>query len=193
MISDFKIILVRGLPGSGKTWLCERVSTIPGAVCFDTDDFVTRAYEHTPNEPAEVREMAVELLDKAIAESTARVRVVVGVTLYSKQYRVGDGDVISLYVKLNPKEFYEVYSRTLTRQLNVWKNMSVPEGLAGEELAWWMYAHHIQAVSVDISCSDYVARYNNARDFDRKNGYRPASQTTIIELVRRLATKKETD
>ena len=133
---DKLVVVVRGIPGTGKTWLCEKISEFPKdqAQCFDTDMYITRAYEESPAPMEDVRRAAKDMIISDTTASTSRLVIIVGNTLWTNLH--SDPDTEKIYIRPSAEEFREIYSRTLRWQVNLWKTARIPDDLEGEELAW---------------------------------------------------------
>ena len=120
------LISVRGIPGSGKTYLAKKLR---GVRCIDTDDVISAAYgelarAQRSSSVDDVLDLAQRNLDATFRKLGPGVTVVVGVTL-----RVASADS-ALFIKMSPRAMRAAYERTLRRE--VAKYASVSERLVVE-------------------------------------------------------------
>ena len=181
------LISVRGIPGSGKTYLAKKLR---GVRCIDTDDVISAAYGELARAQRsfsvdDVLDLAQRNLDATCRKLGPGVTVVVGVTL-----RVASADS-TLFIKMSPRAMRAAYERTLRRE--VAKYASVSERLVGrmrvDQVAPYLACMlHVNAFDPRREYAEYAKMYASAFEFERDDGARMMSQREIVSYVRRLDT-----
>lgn len=195
---------VKGVPGSGKTWIC---SAVKGAVsCYDTDDLVTEAYQSlkhsakflkllgSPGSPMQmpkyqklVQKVATENAKKIISRHREQKTpaVFVGVTL---------GDIPGMdqrfFIKIEKKNMENVYRRVIKRELKKIEDHTAQlkkliESAPVDQIAPEMRSIHIEAVDLTMPFSAYKFMYAEAVKSERKRGFKVLSQDAIIQHLKK--------
>lgn len=104
------VVLIGGIPGSGKTWLC-RALTKKNIKCLDTDDIIQEIFGN----PNAKDKTGISTVKKEIAKARKQgyLLVIVGITI----------DVIDLvdeyyFIKMTSWDLEVAYRRVLIREIN---------------------------------------------------------------------------
>jgi cytidylate kinase len=182
------VVIIKGIPGSGKTWICREIQKMTGVVCFDVDDIYTLAYEQLVAKKQSATHVACadetsRMLELGIsrARSDTATRLVVissGITI---PFNI-PGE--KLFVGLSAKSAKVAHARVLRRQLDRWHQSKPPSNLEGDDLANWVRAHHLVAMIPSITLERYRQLYSEEAAKEQNNGYKILSQSKIVEYIR---------
>ena len=129
------IVCIKGIQGSGKTYVCKKLKNIP---CIDTDDVLKNTFKNllktnkdfqkslpTPsknfhgivsNKTLDILyKQAIKDLKKLIKDLNVPIIVVVGITLYVE-------NDLTFFIKMNNKQLEQSYRRVMLREINKIKN-----------------------------------------------------------------------
>lgn len=197
------VIHVKGIPGSGKTWLGNSLKR-EGIPVLDTDDIFTETYiklskttafKAILNKKIKPGARPDKLLRKTVEESAnawieaqrSNIVVVVGV-LFTPKF---SEEHYKYFIKLPPSTLEETYRRVMAREYKKIKdNMANIEQLIANAPVR-MLAHslrvmyHINAFEIAGTFDDYIHWYKNALKYDKKNGYKAMEQMRILETILR--------
>ncbi len=183
------IVIIRGIPGVGKTWMCQAINDMAAGglsvACVDTDDFIFAEYKKSPGPLEDIRERSADAMETFIEECPARVVVVCGVmfqTIY--HHRMG---AVKIFISIPPDQFYNIYLRTVERQAAAWKTRPPSDDLRGEEIIWYVAAAGLEAINLSSSFEKYVHLYSQAKDQDLSRGYRLKTQSQALAYIEALA------
>ena len=184
-----RLVSVRGIPGSGKTYIAKKLGDT--VRCIDTDDLVSEAYadlsrSRTPLTVDDVLERAQRDLDVVCRELGPGVTVVVGVTL-----TVATADSV-LFVSMSPRSLRAAYERTIRREVSKYAaiNERAVRRLSADRIAPYLACKlHVNAFDPRREFAEYAEMYEKALAFERSNGASPMTQREIISYVRRLSRK----
>ncbi len=184
-----RLVSVRGIPGSGKTYIAKKLGDT--VRCIDTDDLVSEAYadlarSRTPFTVDDVLERAQSDLDVVCRELGPGVTVVVGVTL-----NVATADSV-LFVSMSPRSLRAAYERTIRREVSKYAaiNERAVRRLSADRIAPYLACKlHVNAFDPRREFAEYAEMYEKALAFERSNGASPMTQREIISYVRRLSRK----
>ncbi len=179
------LISVRGIPGSGKTYLAGKLR---GVRCIDTDDVVTAAYgelarARTRFTVDDVLNRAQRNLDAMCRKLGPGVTVVVGVTL-----RVASADS-TLFITMSPRAVRAAYERTVRREVAKYASVSerAVNNMSVDRVAPYLACKlHVHAFDPRSEFDEYARMYASAFEFERNNGAMMMSQQEIISYLRRL-------
>ena len=107
------IILVKGITGSGKTYIASQLKNIK---CIDTDDLYYAEYDKKPGPLPQVHKRVVKILQNEIKKN--KFIVITGVNMDEIKYD------FTYFIKLT--NIPQSYKRVITRELLKYKNMSIP-------------------------------------------------------------------
>lgn len=178
------IVHVRGISGSGKSYICSELQRCNAIKCVDTDDYLTHAYnELLINDDDKIIEHATHLLNKDIEKH--KILVVVGITL-----DVENADSC-YFIRIPKMDLPDVYRRTIDREILKYKNLTKSknlkqiEGLNYNDISYFLrYKFHINAINpVDTTFSEYKNMYENALSYEQKKGTIIKSQKQIINDI----------
>ena len=184
------IFHVKGIPGSGKTYLCKRLPR--NVACLDTDDFFTTAYRRLFRKKRgvvndrSVRALAARLLRKEIARH--KCVVVVGITL-----PVPNATRI-YFIKQNVADLKQAYKRVVAREIAKYKILQKKAFVArlmklspSAIIQQLRHVHHIGAVDVLAGVGAYINMYKQAHAFEKRNKLIILTQKQIIRDITKLA------
>ncbi len=182
-----RLVSVRGIPGSGKTYIAKKLGDT--VRCIDTDDLVSEAYTDLARSRAlftvdDVLERAQRDLDVVCRELGPGVTVVVGVTL-----TVATADSV-LFVSMSPRSLRAAYERTIRREVSKYAaiNERAVRRLSADRIAPYLACKlHVNAFDPRREFAEYAEMYEKAFAFERSNGASPMTQREIISYVRRLS------
>jgi hypothetical protein len=194
---------VKGIPGSGKTWIC---NALKGSIeCYDTDDLITRAFESVKHNAKFVKLLGApssptsfpkwqQMVDKVALENAKKIvahhkekkipAIFVGVTM-------GDipGADQRIFIKIEKKDMEKVYRRVILREFQKIKDHAsqiekLIESAPADQISPEMRSMHIEAVDLTTSFAAYKFMYNEAVKGERKRGLKVLSQEAIIQLLK---------
>jgi len=189
------LVSVRGVPGSGKTFLCSLLND-SRIECFDTDDYVAKAFQTLikthlfqralakpgrevdslpPKAQRRLFGLAKSMLQKDLDRSKAKIKVVVGVTLLLNTHR-------SFFIRL--VNLKEVFHRLIKREIQ--KAKDVPLDILSKSPQPGLLAHFVYglgAVNLDMSLANYRKMYKGALDFEKKRGAWVGTQQEIANQI----------
>ena len=185
------LISVRGIPGSGKTYIADKIGdTIR---CIDTDDIVSDAYDALARASKgakftvdEVIERAQRSLDEVCLELGPGVTVVVGTTL-----TVASANT-RLFVSMSQRTLRVAYERAIRREVAKYATISARAvgRLSADRIPPYLACKlHVNAFDPRREFSEYAEMYASAFEFERNNGARMMSQQEIVSYVRRLEAR----
>ena len=109
------VIIVEALQGTGKTWLCNKVSKLSNVICLDIDPITIEAYEKKKAGVLKgtTEEIATEHIENVINNQPDKIVVVVagGFDLPSKYHPV------KYFMSIPTTEFACIYRRFMAREL----------------------------------------------------------------------------
>jgi dephospho-CoA kinase len=202
------IVSIRGVPGSGKSFICSQLKN-KNVECIDTDDVLTEAYDimigsnivksnlHKCNKKSPdtivwhraianpILKKGTELLNKKIKESNAALIIVVGIMLSCKADRV-------FFVTMDEATLKKAYRRTMKRELSkITKNKNTllklidksPIDRIGLDLT---FQYHINALEIGTTFPNYKEVYKHALKHEKKSKATCASQSQIIRQIKSM-------
>ena len=183
-----RLISVRGIPGSGKTYIAKKLGD--KVRCIDTDDIISQAYADLARSRGEftvddVLERAQSGLDVVCRELGPGVTVVVGVTLNVAATQ-------RMFVAMSPRALRAAYERTIRREVSKYAaiNERAVGRLSADRIAPYLACKlHVNAFDPRREFAEYSEMYEKALAFERSNGAAPMTQREIISYVRRLSRK----
>lgn len=201
------VITVKGISGSGKTWICQelkRRTKRHAPLCYDTDDLVTECFTELAKKkgfidlvarqanlrrPAWWKQMAAKYKTKVsriLKAAKGRPVVFVGIT----------GEEIEaehqFFIKMKRDELEKAYRRTIAREIRkvsakVTTLVRLTETLPAAAIPTVMqYMHDTLAMGINTSLSTYKQMYENARKHARDRGVAIKSQAEIIKRIEKL-------
>lgn len=201
------IISVRGIQGSGKSYLCKRLykSKIK---CFDTDDYVSLAYEQLrkkksfltalrtphvsqfnmiPDKAAnQVFSLAKKLLEFDLKSCRKPICVVVGITI-----KVDNPDKI-FFIRMSDQVLKTAYKRTLSRELAKLRSKRLQSDIkklsAAEIGACLVFKYHVNALEIGTPLAGYKQMYKSALQFECKQKAIIMTQAGIIRSINTTQT-----
>lgn len=193
-MSKSVVFHVKGIPGSGKTYLCKHLP--PGVKCLDTDDYFTAAYRqlfrkrHGAVSDRRLRELAARLLRKEVARH--KFVVVVGVTIpVTNATR-------TYFIKQSVTELKKAFKRVIAREIAKYRVlqkktvvdrlMKLPPGAIIQQLR---HAYHIGVVDILAGVESYISMYKQAHAFETRNKLSILSQSAIIRDIKKQAKVRE--
>lgn len=201
------ILRVKGIPGSGKTYLCNELRK-HGVMCLDTDDLVTMAYESlrktvefrfaaqnygdgddldsVPRLAVDmIEERAQELMREVIRMSNASLVVVAGILMNVPGHE-------TYFVEMDDHGIHQAYDRVMCRELDkIRRHVRPPFGhMSGLDAK---FLHHVGALPMDMTLSGYKQVYERANAEAVAQGSCCLSATSIREdiLMRTEVTDNE--
>lgn len=117
------IVLITGIQGSGKTWLCDKINT-KGIKCIDTDDILLMAYESVNKNPEtkklkssvyldSIFKYASKLVKNIIEEyKDSRIIIFAGISL-----KIENAD-FKFFISIPEQDIESTYRRTFVREYN---------------------------------------------------------------------------
>lgn len=183
-----RLISVRGIPGSGKTYIAKKLGD--KVRCIDTDDIISQAYADLARSRGEftvddVLERAQSGLDVVCRELGPGITVVVGVTLNVAATQ-------RMFVAMSPRALRAAYERTIRREVSKYAaiNERAVGRLSADRIAPYLACKlHVNAFDPRREFAEYSEMYEKALAFERSNGAAPMTQREIISYVRRLSRK----
>lgn len=200
------IVSIRGLQGSGKSFICSQLNN-KNVECIDTDDVLTEAYDtmirsnivksnlHKGNRKRPhiipdaianpIFKKGTQLLNKRIKESKAALIIVVGVTLLC------EAD-LAFFITMDDATLKKAYRRTIKRELaKITKNKTAlvnlvdrsPIDKIGVALT---FQYHINALEIGTTFANYKEMYKNALKHEKTSKAICASQSKIIRQIRSM-------
>jgi hypothetical protein len=177
------VISVRRVPGSGKSFICSKVSKY--IACLDTDDYFTKAFNLIKSDKnlsyKKIEKYAYKLLYEDI--SKYKIVVVVGITLLVNS-------TYTYYIKLTPKELEESYKRTLIRELNKYKTQTTSEVINNIKKfdvktmdIYLNITFNIAVVPTHSSFMSYKKDYNRGITISKLNNVTIMPQEKIIDEI----------
>ncbi len=181
------IVQVRGIPGSGKSYLRHLV-TAPEVAWFEADEYISRACESQRRFVSwdDLQVHAQMMLDCDIAISAARVIVCTGITLAPREDAAH-----SFFVKMTKAELGPAYRRLMLRE--AMKFIEAQRGIAehirtaplkdldvGLHARWHLHAWW-------GSWQQYQKEYEGALQSETARGRRALSQAKIAAAITILA------
>ncbi len=188
-----RVIAIRGIPGSGKTWICNAIRDLRNVRCIDTDDLLSETYhklmrtknfaaavarDHPPN--AKGMPMFERMLKKAIhARIVSLVRqapqnqilIFAGITAEISKpsakffIRMTKNELVDSYRRLMLREFQKILDNeaSIRRLITTSSVATIGANLAS--------LHHIGAVFFQLTGSFYAYRriYKQALRSERKD------------------------
>jgi len=181
------LIQIKGIPGSGKSYIC---SQLPETIkCFDTDDFITKAYDKLFDKNVteqEIRELAIDELNKSIGKHkyVCVVGILFNVEKPTKKY----------FIELSDDQLESAYRRTILREIEKYKEITrqtITDNIKSLDVNkisdLLKYKYHINAINPSqTSFSEYKKIYNDASNFEKHNGFIIMSQTDIINDIKSM-------
>lgn len=195
---------VRGIPGSGKTWLCQKAQKL-GIKCIDTDDIVSEAFtelysssvrfrhliERDPLKGEPLWHKQVVALGRRLVRQELECKgepvIIVGITLGRFP------GTKSVFIKLNSKELEQAYRRLVAREVH--------KVIANEELIMETAAKQPvsavavlieqkinQAVKFILPFAEYKRMYKGALKSEKQYGSLILSQKEILKLSNRTCS-----
>lgn len=181
------IIHIKGIPGSGKTWICQQLT---GIACYDLDDIFTESYRELQSQGlpvarinigARAKRKVVALVAQHRAAGTPAVFVGITVEVSKADHRY--------FIKMTPEELKTAYRRVLRRELD--KIVNCADTIRGiiaqesvERVSLVMQSeYHIEAVELTMPFSDYKKMYHDAVRFEKKNGLTILPQADILRAI----------
>ena len=182
-------IQVQGVPGSGKSFIC---SQLPKRIkCFDTDDYITMAYDILSRRKVKITYDNVSNLARRLLVSDIKkhpVVVVVGITFEvpnsTKKY----------FIKMSNKELAVAYKRTIIREINKYKKITKPSvikhisQLDNDKISQYLSdKYHINAMEpVGTTFAIYKKRYRGALKSEKQRGFIIKTQKAIIDELQKI-------
>lgn len=163
-----KIIQIVGIPGSGKSYI---LSKLTGMQCYDTDDYIAKAYLKYPK--GDVRAIAKKMFLRDIQGS--RKPVILAGILFNIP------GSIRVFIKMSQPELQRAYKRVVRREIDKWKAVAHKVSYDPDELR---YKYHLNAWSPTASLVNYKIDYRNALEFEKGIGAIMLSQAEIIEKIK---------
>lgn len=195
---------VRGVPGSGKTWLCKNLNISTKIRCYDTDDLLEEEFNRlyatskkfreqieaphtqTPAWYVTVAKNALKKLERTIkkAKENKTSVVVVGITL---GYDIKGIDK-SYFMKMSHLALEKAYRRLLRRevakitdQIGTINNIIETERI--RSVAPLLVNTINPAVDVTMSFEWYEQMYKDAIKFEKERGTTMLSQPEILRKL----------
>ena len=176
------LIRIFGTPGSGKTYICSKLSK--NIKCIDTDDYITRAYDLSVKNNLKINQKKIgELGKKLITEEIKKYKSIV----VTGNYFDIKADY-NFFIKIPNNKFKNIYDRVIKREINKYKIIKIPNNLKGEDLMYLLrYKYHLNAVNVPYTSFDF---YKEMYDYDFKNAEKNKDiilkQEQIISYINKL-------
>lgn len=192
-----EIIRVRGIPGSGKTYMCKLLDNI---TCIDLDDYMTQAYITLTNKkkPINKKNFSKEI-EKLFAEVVEKndIIVIVGITIILSP-AMEKQITHKFTITMTNSELETAYKRVVMREIQKYKKLLEPsvqkslEKLSSQELWETLnYKYAINAINIgEIDLATYKKMYKEELELDKKDGYYVGSQTRIVAAIKKIALEK---
>jgi hypothetical protein len=187
------LISVRGIPGSGKTFIARKLR---GVRCIDTDDVVSAAYDELDRARAREQSLTVDdVLNRAQSNLDAmcrKLRALAGVTVVVGVTLVVSSPDSTLFIAMSPKAARAAYERTVRREVAKYASVSPRSvsAMSADRVAPYLACKlHVNAFDPRREFSEYAEMYASAFEFERNNGARMMSQQEIVSYVRRLEAR----
>jgi adenylate kinase family enzyme len=177
------VSVVRGIPGSGKTWLCQQLAKLgPKVRCVDTDDWLREGKTFAA---------LVKLAKQTKRDPAAGLLVIVGVTLNATEHA---SKGLGFFIALNKLELETAYRRVLARELDkVVKQADALKKTFAESSVKDISNHmfdprrHGLSFPLPLEFYEYKSMYVGASVFERKRGFTIASQKSILDVLKKVA------
>jgi uncharacterized protein YbbK (DUF523 family) len=175
------IIRVRGVPGSGKTYIA-KVLRKHGIRVIDTDDVITKAYDDFAKTNGlftadHVLERAQRWMLRAVYGSDEPITVVVGVTLSVPS----SDDLLFIDVTEN---LHNVYERTVKRELRKYASVRGVDQMPLYQVAPYLACKlHLNAFDPRQEYRDYQRMFTAALADETKKNARVMKQADIIKYI----------
>ncbi len=170
-----KIIQIVGIPGSGKSYILSKLTGMPFAMlslkCYDTDDYITKAYLKYPK--GNVQAIAKKMFLRDIQGS--RKPIVLAGILFDIPGST------RIFIKMSQSELQRAYKQVTRREIDKWKAVAHKVSYDPDELR---YKYHLNAWSPTASLINYKMDYKNALEFEKGIGAIMLSQAEIIEKIK---------
>lgn len=183
------VIHVKGIQGSGKTWLCKRL----GSICYDLDDIVTLAYKQfgkvsSKRDVNRIFKMGINNVKQIIKKHRSEGLPVVfaGITL-----KVPDPDYL-YFVKLSEKELEDAYRRTIKREMHkIIDNHEALECIVNKrpvkDIAYRLsLTYHIGALDITTTFEGYKKMYRQALSFEKQQDAKIMSQERVLSEIKTI-------
>lgn len=188
-----KIISIRGIPGSGKTHLCKKLSGLRNVTCVDTDDIMQQSLSRSlavltePNAKKldeEMQKQNNKIRDEIIASCSTPILIFSGIT-------VEPGPTLEAYfITIKEEEFPEIFRRYMERETEKYvKNGDKIRSMIHTEDPRWM-AEIIEVTflfSGRHTFESYKSLYKYASEYEKKQGAKFLSQDEIFQSIVKLA------
>jgi hypothetical protein len=174
-------VQVKGIPGSGKSYICSQLDS--RWKCFDTDDLITAAYDQITRGGKKPTSASVRATArKMFIEQSAGFDRVLLVGILFDMPRADQ----RFFIKMTREELSAAHTRVIAREVEKWKHViadKIPTG-DGDSVAYCLaMRYHINAFNPVRTLADYSAEYKQALEFERDNGLVVKSQKDIIALL----------
>lgn len=178
------IICVTGISGSGKSYLC---SLLPNYIkCFDTDDYITKAYDELIKKKKKINDKKIQSLAKKILKNEIKnveYVVIVGITI-----KIDNCDH-KFFIEMNNKELAKNYKQMIIREIKKYSNIitlidKIKNMKENEISDMLKYKYHINALDpTEINFNEYKKIYKNALEFEKNNDTIIMSQINIYNNI----------
>lgn len=191
-----QIIHVRGIPGSGKTYICKMLKNV---ICVDMDDYMKQAYINLKTQKKQINQKnfskEVEKLFELLFEKNGII-IIVGITIRlspALEKKIDHRFVITM----TNSELETAYKRLVMREIQKYKKLLEPaiqkklEQLDSQEL-WESlnYEYAINAINIgEMNLAAYKKMYKEELQYDKEDGYYVGSQARIVAAIKKIISK----
>ncbi len=196
------IIHVDGIPGSGKTYICSKI-TLPNSICVDNDDIVLYAKNYIdsllgtsqkmPSTFNSVNKIIKKKVDEIIADNISKgikiiifvgVRFMVDTALNNANYKY--------FIRLNDlgTTFRRVFTRETEKIINKGDEIKkIINNSKIEEIKLDDMVHRITNLALPYPPEflEYKKHYKRALGICKKNNYKIMTQEQIINEINQLS------
>jgi broad-specificity NMP kinase len=171
---------IRGIPGSGKTWICEHLADHVNIECHDLDDLITRAYIKTKGRG--VKSEMKRQINNIIRNGKSTITFT-GIT-----FEVPQADKV-FFIQMSRRDLEIAYRRVLLREYQkILDNKDSlfqvvkrsPLNTVSEKLR---NEYHIGAIDPSLSFSQYRDIYQGALESERKRGVTILPQIAVLKYI----------
>ena len=187
------IIIIEGIQGSGKTWICNRIIKLKHVKCFDLDDISIQAFQKVKHHPDftqdKMENEIIEELVKKFSQSHILVFVAVGLTIKlppKTKFR-------TFFIDLgNLEQMGKVYRRFLLRELKkITENQKAIEKTIKTEFVEWIepVINVITKYVVGFkSWDEYKIKYDELYKKAEKHNATIKTQEEIFKEIKELSS-----